>query len=523
MAHAQTARLRGAFTDYTYNGAKRMLLVMSIITIADPSFEVVGTTMSVDKSRFIPSESRFKDLFLENLEIGPQVFDALCAAGTHSEKDVFELMKHKLRQFENGINTSQDYHNLGESVKEYVSNYTLKVFRNTLARGHIDVADMGTYLVVGRNVPRLVTLFLCSPHYLSHEQQSLRYTKANSFHIPNALRGKPLEEEARAIITQAYSLYSRMVERGIPLEDARSILPLAVNSNITSTGGGREYTYLGILSRSPHIVLPQVVKDSVDQILKSVSRIAPQVFLDYGPNYDIRRYYPSPQFFAKTNHFVNKLIAQNKGERVVLLGFHDNGLKLSKQEVEEGVRSGDPAFFTNLLHIRAVFLVKLSLEAAHQAIRHRTWNHDFESLYDAAERFEYMVPPSIQSSDFLTEYHAMQSEMRELYMKVRDEVSRSESLLFLTNAHYVYDVMEIDGWNMIGNLPLRTCEKAQWEIRGIAKLMASRLAWGSVQSGFTGDKTLSFYTLPTCQTFGVCYEDNSKDVCPIYRHKFLKA
>ncbi|MEM0120095.1 MAG: FAD-dependent thymidylate synthase [Thermoprotei archaeon] len=496
---------------------------MSTITIADPTFEVAGVTMGVDKSKFIPQESRLKGFFFGNLDIGPQEFDALCAAGTHSERDVFELMKHKLRQFEEGVKPSQGDDELGRKVKQYISDYTYKVFRNTLARGHIDVADMATYLVVGRNVPRLVTLFLCSPHYLSHEQQSLRYTKANSFYIPSELRGKPLGEQAFGLLKEAYQLYLKMVEKGVPLEDARSVLPLAVNSNITSSGGGREYTYLAILSRSPHIILPQVVKDSIDQILKQVSSVAPQVFMDYGPNYDIRRYYPSPQLFVKTNQYLNKLIRENGSERVALLGFHDNGLKLSKSEVAEGVLSGDPAFFTNLLHIRAVFLVKLSLEAAHQAIRHRTWNHDFESLYDAAERFEYMVPPSIQSSDFLTEYHQLQAQMRELYVKMRDEVSKSESLLFLTNAHYVYDLMEIDGWNMIGNLPLRTCEKAQWEIRGIAKLMVSKLAWGSAQSGFSGDKTLSFYALPTCQTFGVCYEDNSKDVCPIYKHKFLKA
>ncbi len=497
---------------------------MSNITLADPSFKVAGATMTPDRSMFIPPDLTLKEHLLDGFEVGPQLLVALCAAGTHSEKDIFELMKGKIKQFVNMGDVSLGTTNLVENdLQKYISNYTSKVFRNTLARGHIDVADMASYLVVGRNVPRLVSLFLCSPHYLSHEQQSLRYTKANSFCVPKTIRGTALERKAIKLLEQAHSIYLQMVDHGVPLEDARSILPLAVNSNITSIGGGREYTYLAILSKSPNLVLPQVVKDSIQEILNQVSSLAPQVFTDYGPNYDVRRYYPSPQFFAKTNRFVNKVVAENAGEKVVLLGFHDNGLALSKQDIANGVLSGDPSFFTNLLHIRAVFLVKLSLEAAHQAIRHRTWNHDFESLYDAAERFEYMTPPTINSSKFLSDYQNIQGEMHELYLEVRDQIAPSEALIFLTNAHYVYDVVEIDGWNMIGNLPLRTCEKAQWEIRGIAKLMASRLAWGSEQSGFKGNKTLSFYTLPTCQTFGVCYEDNSKEVCPIYRHKFLKT
>jgi thymidylate synthase (FAD) len=493
------------------------------VTISDPAFTVAGATYAVDSEKFVPRNVKQRESILKNVDIGPQLFNALCAAGTHSQNTIYELLGSKILKFaqdidEESLNNGQ----LRNKLRDYLDSYVRKVFDNTLARGHIDVADMGTYLLVGKDVPRLVSLFLCSPHYLSHEQQSLRYSEPSSFHIPSSLKNTHLGGRALKLIEDAYSTYKQLIEVGIPKEDARSLLPLAVNSNITTIGGGREFTYLEVVSKNKFVVLPQVVKESIAQILNSVTKIAPEVFKDRGPNYDIRRYYPAPQFFVSDNRLVSEAVKKSGQDKVYLLGFHDSGMDLNKEEIFEGVTNGNPTLFTNLLHVKAVFLVKFSLEAAHQAIRHRTWNHDFESLYTAAERFDYMVPPSIERSKFLNEYHRIVQSFYELYKNVRDEVSKSEAIIFLTNAHYIYDVVEIDGWNMIGNLPLRTCEKAQWEIRGIAKLMSSKIAWGSAESGFKGNKVMSFFTLPPCHTFNVCFEDNTKEVCPIYHHKFLK-
>ncbi len=494
---------------------------MSEVIFADPYFSVAGATRAVDVSKFVPVELAQRENYLSNLELGPELFDALCAAGTHTPESIYSLLSSKLRKFaslaESQVSNQEEFR---MNLNNYLRNYSAKVFSNTLARGHIDVADMGTFLVTGINVPRLVTLFLCSPHYLTHEQQSLRYSEPSNFHLPKPLRDTRIEPIIRRTIGSAYELYKKMVEGGIPKEDARSALPLAVNSNITTSGGGREFTYLSVVRNSKFLQLPEVVHDSVTQIMASVTQVAPEVFRERGPNFDIRRYYPAPQIFVKHNRFVEEAVSLHKSEKVSLLGFQDGGLKLTKDQIAEGVKSADPSFFTNLLHVRITFLVKFSLEAAHQAVRHRTWNHDFESIYRAAERFDYMVPPKIASSDYVQEYHDIIAQLYDIYRLVKSEHGEQEAVIFLSNAHNLYDVIEIDGWNLVGNLPLRTCEKAQWEIRGIAKLMVNKLAWGEKEIDFTGSKTLSFYGLPPCHTFNTCFEDNTVDPCPIYVHKW---
>jgi len=493
------------------------------VSFSEPEFKVVAATRALNRREFLPEGSALYGFYEENLEVGPELLTALSAAGTHTSSSIFEIMKNKLVRFEADIQRSSSPESRKSVLENNTKSYISKVFDNTLGRGHIDVADMSTYLVSGLNVPRIVSLFLCSPHHLSHEQQSLRYTMPRGFFLSSQLQNSNLGPKAKKLTEDAFNLYLKMVETGIPLEDARSLFPLSVNSNITTTGNGREFTYLIRLARNENLALPQIISQCIDQIDVGLREVAGEVFKDRGPNYDLRRYYPSPQLFSTSNEYVNEIIKEHAGQKVVLLGFSKPWDLGDRKHFSKSFSRDDPAFYNNLLHVRATFLVKLSLEAAHQAVRHRTWNHDFESLYRASERREYMIPPSIKTSPHLEEYIHIIESFYDMYSLVKDEFSQPEALIFLPNAHYIYDVVELDGWNIVGNLPLRTCEKAQWEIREVAKQMVSRLAWGSEKLGFRGDKTLSFYALPTCQTFNVCYEDNSKELCPIYAHKFLRS
>lgn len=493
------------------------------VVFDEPQFKVVAATKALNKRDFLPERSELYEFYAENLEVGPELITALSAAGTHTSNSIFEIMKNRLVRFEGEIQRSPSFEARKSILENSTRSYVSRVFDNTLGRGHIDVADMSSYLVSGLNIPRIVSLFLCSPHHLSHEQQSLRYTVPKSFFLSNQIQNSNIGPRAKKLVESAFNLYLKMVGAGIPMEDARSLLPLSVNSNITTIGNGREFTYLIRLARNENLALPQVVGQCIDQIDIGLREVAGEIFRDRGPNYDLRRYYPSPQLFSMTNEYVHGILREHSGQKVVLLGFSKPWDLGDRPHFSASFSKNDPVFYNNLLHVRATFLVKFSLEAAHQAIRHRTWNHDFESLYHASDRQEYMVPPSIKASSYLDEYVQTVESFYEMYRLVKEEFSQREALIFLPNAHYIYDVVELDGWNIVGNLPLRTCEKAQWEIREIAKKMVSHLAWGSEKLGFHGDKTLSFYALPTCQTFNVCYEDNSKELCPIYAHKFLRS
>ena len=74
---------------------------------------------------------------------------------------------------------------------------------------------------------------------ISFEQQSQRYVtyKGGEFpySVPKTVEKAGLGDEMTALFSQAGQLYERMVEAGVPAEDARFLLPNATNTNFKIT------------------------------------------------------------------------------------------------------------------------------------------------------------------------------------------------------------------------------------------------------------------------------------------------
>ncbi len=70
---------------------------------------------------------------------------------------------------------------------------------------------------------------------ISFEQQSQRYVTykdgAFPYTVPATVERAGLDDEMRALFARAGALYQKMVEAGIPAEDARFLLPNATNTN----------------------------------------------------------------------------------------------------------------------------------------------------------------------------------------------------------------------------------------------------------------------------------------------------
>ncbi len=67
------------------------------------------------------------------------------------------------------------------------------------------------------------------------------------------------------------------------------------------------------------------------------------------------------------------------------------------EEIRAAV-AGDETQLANLKHLHVTFLLPLSINALHQAIRQRTWHHSLEPIYAALERGAMVVPPSVRAA-----------------------------------------------------------------------------------------------------------------------------
>ncbi len=386
------------------------------------------------------------------------------------------------------------------------------VLRESAGRGHGSVADQNYFTFVIENLTRADTLQLCQPHYLAHLQQSLRRANADrGFFLPKEIRESGLFEKTKKVLSEAFSTYERLSEREIPKEDARYLLPLYTRTNIQTSGNARELSHLYYMTMSSNT--PSSTKFVVNEMIEKAKEIAPNLFKDWGYNYETLAWYPSAQLFYNENKTVNEIIRKyDFPEKVILFEFD-----MSEEAIDRAIRERNEAELSNLKHIHngskmRGFMFPISLAGFHQSIRQRTWDHSVETIYDALKRRKIVVPPSVKKKGFEEEYVNQSEEMIDLYYElVQEGVPEKEAVGVVPHSLQVYDFIHVNGWNSIHSIGKRTCVEAQWEIRGIANQIA-----GIIREK---NKYLGKYTYPQGVVYRKCPERNPCGLC----EKILKA
>jgi len=385
------------------------------------------------------------------------------------------------------------------------------VLKNSFGMGHGSVGDQCCFIFSIEDLPRAATLQLCLPEFAAHLQQSLRRAKPErGFHKPVAIENSPLNADFDDILREAFSFYEVMVQRGIPGEDARYLLPLFTRTNIQTAVNARELCHLWVMSNKNSV--PSVVRAVVGEMMFLAKKEAPHLFEDFGANYELLAWHPSSQLFAEDNKTMKRLIDAHTTEdrRVVLLDQPPLNEAITKRTIREAVLNRNEAELANLKHIHFEFLVPMSLACFHQATRQRTWNQSVESIYNAASHelgvplSRLFVPNSIEKSEFAFRYRTLHDKMMKLYGSlVGDGVPMAEAIGVMPHSLMIYDWIHVNGWNAIHAIGKRTCEKAQLEIRRIAWSMARRIRkTAPIFEGFME---------PQCITYGKCPEKEPCD------------
>lgn len=379
------------------------------------------------------------------------------------------------------------------------------VLKNSFGKGHGSVGDQNYFIFGIEDLPRAVTFQLCLPEYLAHLQQSLRRARASKgFYLPEAIKGSKLAGKTEEVLSRAFQLYEKMVQGGIPGEDARYLLPLYTKTNIQTGGNARELSHLWQMSRKKEV--PSIVTAVVDEIMDKAKETAPNLFKDFGSNYETLAWYPSAQLYSAGNQMIRKLISETEkrnGKKDVFL-VDESGLLLqmpiTDEMMKKAIEERNETELANLKHIHFEFLAFMSLASLHQAIRQRTWNHTLESIYDAAKSGDRMViPPSVSKSGFLAAYKRQHKEMIRLYGELLGaRIPDPEAIGVVPHSLGIYTLIHVNGWNAIHSIGKRTCSEAQWEIRKIAWKIAIMIKKDL--------PVLGKWAQPQCVIYGKCPE-----------------
>ncbi len=177
---------------------------------------------------------------------------------------------------------------------------------------------------------------------------------------------------------------------------------------------------------------------------------------------------------------------------------------LNEQMVESFLQKlTDMGHSSPLEHASFTFAIEgVSRALSHQLVRHRIGVSFSQKSqrYVKEKQFEYIVPPSIVKKELLKEkYEAQMAQIQSLYNEfLQAGVPAEDARYLLPNAAETKLVVTMNARSLHHFFRLRCCNRAQWEIRAMAKQMLVEVRKVA--------PTLFAKAGPSCETEGICYE-----------------
>lgn len=151
-----------------------------------------------------------------------------------------------------------------------------------IKRGHLSVLEHASATFRISGVSRAFTHQLVRHRLCSYTQQSQRYVDESNFNYvePESIKNNA---EAHSVFTDfmgnAKKVYSELQKLGIKNEDARFVLPNAVETQIVVTANLREWRHIVELRGEPGAQWE--IRKAAIEILKILKKHAPTIFADF--------------------------------------------------------------------------------------------------------------------------------------------------------------------------------------------------------------------------------------------------
>ena len=157
-----------------------------------------------------------------------------------------------------------------------------KSLAHSAGSGHESVIEHATFTFEIFNVSRVLLAQLTRHRIASFSVKSQRYCKLDGGYIePDKIADSDFRAEFENLHKEAYDLYQRMVDAGIPKEDARYVIPQSATTDITMTMNARElkhFFFLRCCNRAQW-----EIRKMADEMYRLVYPIAPLIFDKAGP------------------------------------------------------------------------------------------------------------------------------------------------------------------------------------------------------------------------------------------------
>ena len=378
----------------------------------------------------------------------------------------------------------------------------LKLVGKVLSSGHKSVIEHQTFGIAFNDVSVLVEQFVIEFRLASFTVKSRRYVDFTGagYVTPDGM--SPSVREIYAARTEElFRLYERLLELEIPKEDARFVLPYGFRSNFFMTINARELIHMiaamtaGRGGAQPELrMLGGQLKEQFDALypgaVEAEIRHLPEERLEGGC--DAIRSGEAVRPAAR--------IASAPSQPMALL---EEAVRFSARFDEPDVRALlNDARPRELELLNYAFRIEnVSLACVTHFTRHRMLSLMLRHELYALAGGNYVLPETIAANPEAHRLYAEAFAAQTAAARRARELGAADSELryFAMAGHTTSILISMNARELLHFSKLRSCSRAQWEIRGIARGMIEALnateAWPLFQ-----------YYGPTCAATGRCPE-----------------
>jgi thymidylate synthase (FAD) len=158
------------------------------------------------------------------------------------------------------------------------------VIRNVISRGHLSVLEHANFTFKAEGVSRALTHELVRHRQAAYTQQSQRYVSLSqkAFVKPETVNSdQALDELYEDVIGYCFDSYKHLLDKGVPPEDARYVLPNATHSTITFSMNARGLLHFFSLRCCNRAQWE--IRGMADEMLAQCKEVAPTIFEKAGP------------------------------------------------------------------------------------------------------------------------------------------------------------------------------------------------------------------------------------------------
>lgn len=381
------------------------------------------------------------------------------------------------------------------------------LIKKVLSSGHKSIIEHMVFTIAMQNVSAYVEQFFIEFRLASFTVKSRRYVDFGGlgYYVP-----PDLDDHSRTQYCQYMELlfetYRMMQESGIPKEDARFILPYSFHSNFYCTLNARELVNIIHSIRCGRGCHIPELRNIADQIVNQLEELCPSVLfcLDSKPLDGA-----SSIGEAEMREMVSYVDEENAGEVQLVhapsqparlletayrIGHPDAALPLDFKALVSSCRPRELEQLSYSFEIS-----NITLSGITHIVRHRMQSIIIPSL-ENIDYSKFILPETIRNNpQILPIYENAIQRAYEMHKQmILDPVLKRYSYYMALSGNVTNIFTTMNARELVLFIRLRSCNRAQWEIRNIAIQML-KLLRQSLPEVFTGIG-------PACNMDGVCPE-----------------